>query len=76
MIGESADIKRKEGKIRALNAALEEHVVERTEKLQRNNKVLRREMEALLSAGEGAPAAMHQGLGAIEQPHITGVAGA
>ncbi|CAI5503320.1 unnamed protein product [Closterium sp. Naga37s-1] len=41
------DIKRKEGEIRALNAALEERIVERTEQLQRNNQVLRQEMEAL-----------------------------
>ncbi|CAI5467061.1 unnamed protein product [Closterium sp. Yama58-4] len=54
VIGVSADIsdiKRKEGEVRALNAALEEHIVERMEQLQRNSEVLRQEMEALLSAG-------------------------
>ncbi|CAI5457546.1 unnamed protein product [Closterium sp. Yama58-4] len=64
VIGVSADIsdiKRKEGKIRALNAALEERLVERTEQLQRNNEALRREWRR--SCLRGAPAAMHQGEG-------------
>ncbi|CAI5473118.1 unnamed protein product [Closterium sp. Yama58-4] len=55
VIGVSADIsdlKRKEGEIRALNAALEERVVERTEQLQRSNEALRREIEEHLRARE------------------------
>ncbi|CAI5485011.1 unnamed protein product [Closterium sp. Yama58-4] len=55
VIGVSADIsdlKRKEGEIRALNAALEERVVERTEQLQRTNEALRREIEEHLRARE------------------------
>ncbi|CAI7742318.1 unnamed protein product [Closterium sp. NIES-53] len=55
VIGVSADIsdlKRKEGEIRELNAALEERVVERTEQLQRSNEALRREIEEHLRARE------------------------
>ncbi|CAI5513996.1 unnamed protein product, partial [Closterium sp. Naga37s-1] len=77
VIGVSADIsdiKRKEGEIRALNAALEEHIVERTEQLQRNNRCCGEKWRR--SCLRGAHAAMHQGLGAIEQPHMTAVVGA